>query len=384
MTRAITVLTTTMEPGNASNISLGVFDRHTLAQFMAIFCPVALAVDRSLSPIIYIIGICANSLAARIWTEKRMRSNNSSAVYLSTLSLTDLLFLLLHIMQELRFSWDVPTLNYHGICQTYFVFSMAAQYLSPLLVLGFTVERYIAVCHPFKKETYCTTSRAIRVVIGLIIMSFVLSSMQAYFWVIDDTGVCNYRTAKTFMKVWEIWTWTTEMLIFLIVPVIILIFNILVIREVRRMSKTGQIALPGQIKSNKGSSRATTVMLMSVSFYMIFTTLPATIVYAMGVQFNYGEMKMTDEQVFLDDTWTKYRYYLTGRKIVEEICLSHYACNFFLYLITGEHFRKCFLDIIRCTSKHKSNSFKSNGNYSEISQTQKAWQNTHLTHLSRL
>ena len=169
------------------------------------------------------------------------------------------------------------------------------------------------------------------------------------------------------------------MLIFLLVPLVILTFNILVIREVRKLSNTGQFNLPGQVKNAKGSSRATTVMLMSVSFYVIFTTLPATVVYALVSHFREGSLYLTDEEIFADSSWSRYRAYLTVRKIVEEICLSHYACNFFLYFITGEHFRKCFLETLRCKS-YKYN-FKSNGNYSEISQTQKTWQHTHLSKL---
>ena len=35
------------------------------------------------------------------------------------------------------------------------------------------------------------------------------------------------------------------------------------------------------------------------------------------------------------------------RKIVDEICLSHYACNIVLYLITGAQFRAALADLGR-------------------------------------
>ena len=356
-----------------------VWERYTLAQFMHVFCPSALHVDRFVTPIWYVVGTAGNVLAAKIWTEKRMRSNNSSAIYLATLSVTDMVFLLLHIMMELKYAWDKDTLSYPGLCETYNVFYLMAQYSSPLLVLGFTVERYIAICHPFKKEKYCTTSRAIKVVIGLVVTSLMLCLIQSYFWTYDsETGQCTVRQAAMaggHISLWSVWTWSTEMLIFMAVPLVILIFNILVIREVRRISRAGQAAIPGQT-SPGSAGRATTVMLLSVSFYVIFTTLPATIVYALNIE--EGNVYLGDEQIKQDPVWDNYLVYLTTRKIIEEICLSHYACNFFLYLITGVHFRAAFLEMFSCC-KVICGTVK-NAKYTEISQKAN-WQNTHTTHV---
>jgi len=79
-----------------------------------------------------------------------MRRNNSSAVYLATLSVNDTLFLLLHVLQELKFAWAQRTVDYPAICEMFAYIYLVTQYLAPMLVLGFTVERYIAVCYPFQ------------------------------------------------------------------------------------------------------------------------------------------------------------------------------------------------------------------------------------------
>ena len=168
--------------------TMHVFERYDWTQFLQVHGPVALHVDRIITPIWYFVGISGNILSAKIWMEKRMRQNNSSAIYLATLSITDLIFLLLHILQELKYAWGVRTLSYPGICECYFVFSLVVQYLSPLLVLGFTVERYIAVNHPFAKERYCTPGRAVKVCIGLVMLCTLLGSMQAYLWMYDHAS----------------------------------------------------------------------------------------------------------------------------------------------------------------------------------------------------
>ena len=149
-----------------------VFVRYTWDQFLAVHCPVALYVDRAVTPVWYIIGLTGNILSAKIWCERRMRKNNSSAIYLATLSVSDLLFLLLHVLQELKYAWGVETLSVPGVCEAYFLFSLCVQYASPILVLGFTVERWIAVCHPFKKEKFCTKAQYVRSRFSSLITNF--------------------------------------------------------------------------------------------------------------------------------------------------------------------------------------------------------------------
>jgi len=110
----------------------------------------ATMIDRSITPIWYIVGIAGNIISAQIWLRRRMRRNNSSAIYLATLSINDTLFLLLHILQELKYAWSLRTVDYPVVCEAYAFVYLVTQYLAPTLVLGFTVERFIAVCYPYQ------------------------------------------------------------------------------------------------------------------------------------------------------------------------------------------------------------------------------------------
>jgi len=132
------------------------------------------------------------------------------------------------------------------------------------------------------------------------------------------------------------------MMLFMAIPVVIFICNIQVIREVRNLSLNRTRG--GEMNS---SSRATTVMLLSVSFYCICTTLPGSIVYAVYPYFDVKPHKFyySDSLILLDRDWMRKGAYLTGRKIVEELCLSHYACNFFLYLFTGTLFQQSVKEV---------------------------------------
>lgn len=320
--------------------------------FLETHCQMALSVNRYVTPIWYVIGLTGNTLSARIWLQRRMCTNNSSAVYLAALSISDLAFLVLHLCMELQYAWFLPTLSYPVICEAYFLLYIALQYLSPTLVLGFTVERYIAVCHPFQKESLCRTGRAVRVVVAMTIACFLLSAIQSYFWTYDsELGECRVRTEATSqegtMSLWSAWAWGSETVVFLVIPLIILSFNALVIRELRSVNRKEAT----MAKKPVSGCAATTAMLLSVSFYVIVTSLPATLVYVLEGKFSFSRVEEMLNEKNLNKSGHRYVVYLTTRSIVEELCLSHYACNFFLYLITGRQFRK---SLVRLCSVQRS------------------------------
>ena len=120
-----------------------------------------------------------------------------------------------------------------------------------------------------------------------------------------------------------------------------------------------------RIKSSK--SAATNAMLLSVSFYVIFTTLPATVVYVLATMFPDGKYFTPACQpvdMASDPTWRRFVVYFTVRKIVEEICLSHYACNFFMFFITGLEFRRELSRLVGCSravGRRGSTTYDENG-----------------------
>lgn len=267
---------------------------------------------------------------------------------------------------ELQTKWRVRLLEQPVLCEVFPVFFLTSQYLSPLLVLGFTVERYISICHPFQRERFCTTRRAVWTIATLAVSSLLLNSVQAYFWVYQPPaafakdgsgGVCTVRdevTANGMGSVWSVWSWVTEMLVFGLVPLAILLLNGLVIRETRRMAEHGRelqrsIKRPTSHDSVKRSTpSATTIMLLAVSFYLIITTLPVTICYVLYLGFPEGDPEMTSEQRATDTTWKRFYAYNGVRMTVEELGMSHYACNFYIYLATGRIFRR---ELVRVMSR---------------------------------
>ena len=121
---------------------------------------------------------------------------------------------------------------------------------------------------------------------------------------------------------------------------------------------------------------ATNVMLLSVSFYVIFTTLPAAIIYAVENMYQEGYLNNTNHYIIAKDpTWRRYFTFIIIKSIIYEICLSHYACNFFIFIFTGSKFRNTVLSTFCCREKTSdadnyygnSNINNNNNNYNNYS-----------------
>ncbi|RUS84274.1 hypothetical protein EGW08_007967 [Elysia chlorotica] len=326
------------------------------------FAPAAPLADKIVPPFWYFIGFLGNPISAAVWLGQRMRRNNSSAIYLGALSIADLIFLFLHLMYVLHMSWGHDIYNAEISCEIFHFAFYVPQYLSTFLVLAFTAERYVAVCHPFLKEKLCTVQRAVVVVFSLLAFSLVLSSAQAYIWTFSaPENSCNVRPEAAVgdhWSFWSVWNWVTDIFAFGLVPLTVLIFNVLVLKEIYKISRKdaltrqhSQINGTGGGRSSGGNSSASTVMLLSVSSYFIFTQLSATIINCLNSSFPHGEMNMTDSQIRADKTWSSMFTYLEVRKVVEVICMSHYACYFFIYCLTGKHFRKEVLRLMTMNGK---------------------------------
>ena len=107
--------------------------------------------------------------------------------------------------------------------------------------------RYISVCHPFRREKFCTTRRACVVIVGLSCSVVLLHVVQAYFWHFSGT-VCDIRP-EVAQHIWSVWSWTTELLVFLLVPLSILLLNILVIVAKQRITQNMEKLLDGGRRS---------------------------------------------------------------------------------------------------------------------------------------
>ena len=95
----------------------------------------------------YALGIPGNILSAIVWLRRHVTCKNSSAIYLGVMAINDFVFLLFNLIYHIlgRVGYYRGWLYLCSGCLIYYT-----SILEPLLVLGFSVERLIAVVRPFQ------------------------------------------------------------------------------------------------------------------------------------------------------------------------------------------------------------------------------------------
>lgn len=308
--------------------------------------PVIADVSVYMPPIWWVIGIFGNIIALLVWLQPRMR--HSSGYYLAALALSDLFFLVMNIIFEINFTHDKDILDKPALCQWFAISYLSLQYISPVLVLAFTVERYLSVCHPFRTVQLNRLSNSnvtILIIIGLGLGCILINAIQGYFWTTEKPDnpepVCDLR-ADILAGLWTYWTWTTETIIFAAVPLTVLVLNILVIIEVSNISRLER----RNMRTNHIDRRSTTLMLLGVSFYQIFTVLPVTTIYALYNSFTPSNFQCLPDDVGTNSEWQDFMQYYSVRLVIEKVGMSHYAANFFIYILTGKIFRKQLYEMV--------------------------------------
>jgi len=221
----------------------------------------------------------------------------------------------------------------------------------------------------------------------MIVAATLVASVLYYYKKYDPKLVkCTTRPETTAMK---IWTFGTELVFSLLGPIATLVLNALVIvgvRNARRARRTRELemsncrggarqpdATPGRSaaaeatasvgrRTAEGASRnskspshqktptktVTTATLLTISFFYVITTLPATLLHLTFRQFEIGNGTMTDEEIAVDPDWTRYFAFRQLEIIVYELSVPHYVINLFIFLPTGRHFREAIVDALMC------------------------------------
>ena len=200
---------------------------------------------------------------------------------------------------------------------------------------------------PFDCQRFAKTSRSAKVIVAILCVSLLLALPQGFFWTVaPGTRECRLRDSD--FEIYHFWNWASEIIMFGLLPILALILNICVLRQIRSVGRLYVTEASSSMMMSRGGGggggghsrcTTTTMTLLWISFYLIFTKLPVTIVFSMQTIVGLGD-SMSLEDMGTDPTWNKYLTYFTVRKVIEEIGISHHACNILIYCLTSRQFRK--------------------------------------------
>ncbi|XP_015271799.1 PREDICTED: thyrotropin-releasing hormone receptor [Gekko japonicus] len=339
----------------------------------------AVTVEYQVVTIFLVLLICGLGIVGNIMVvlvvlrTKHMRTPTNC--YLVSLAVADLMVLvaagLPNITESIYGSW---VYGYIGcLCITYL------QYLginaSSCSITAFTVERYIAICHPIKAQFLCTFSRAKKIII--FVWAFTSIYCLLWFFLLDlnmvaykDTTVvsCGYKVPRSYYSP----IYMMDFGIFYVMPMILatvlygLIARILFLNPIpsdpKENSKTwkNDVGPPSKTKgTNKGinsavaSRRQVTKMLAVVVILFALLWMP----YRTLVVIN----------SFLSNPFQENWFLLFCR-----ICIYlNSAINPVIYNLMSQKFRAAFRKLCKCQQKQsdKPTNYSVALNYSIIKES---------------
>ncbi|XP_039295162.1 neuropeptides capa receptor-like [Nilaparvata lugens] len=131
--------------------------------------------------VIFATGVIGNIAVCLVIARTRIL-HTATNFYLASLAMSDLTFLLLGLPNDLSLYWQPYPWTYGlAVCKLRAVVSEMSSYTSVLTIVAFSMERYLAICHPLYTYSMSGLRRAMWIICALWTVSFVCALPFAVF-----------------------------------------------------------------------------------------------------------------------------------------------------------------------------------------------------------
>lgn len=317
------------QPANTSIMFDDNIDEHGMATYN-----IAKLMRNICIPTIVFIGVFGNFVSMLVFASNYLRSSSSST-FLVALAFVDNVFLLCLFLSW--FDGSVKNiLTSLPLCRIIAYSTYMSSFLSVWFVVGFTVERHIAICHPLHAKLFCTKVRERITVILLLIISVCLYHFS--FWTTDVAIYPSERIArcsidKSFIHFLNIVTWIDTVLTMLLPFLLICYMNIRVAFTAAKFQEKRKACLSlrdaksvklGTFRSKQQMRVTRTLLLVSTTFLVL--NLPSHV----------SKLSSLISVSTLDINMTQYLI----QEISQILYYFSFSMNFFLYALYGKHFQK--------------------------------------------
>ncbi|XP_037088168.1 neuropeptides capa receptor-like [Pollicipes pollicipes] len=259
----------------------------------------------------------------------------SSSYYLSALAASDTGFLLTQLVAWLE-NVDVPLFVQPVVCQLTQYVASCCSFLSPWFVVGFTVERFVAVCYPLHRPSFCTVHRAKLLVGGLTAVAAVSNTYTLV--IIRPAAIANRHQVVCdvdFDRYPSVgfWLMGADVLATLVLPfLLIVLLNVQIARAICRLELVRRMmyvtsAEQGTPRAN--SQQKITKMLLIVSSVFLMLNLPF---YVMRIWAFIATLTGSTPDV---SVWL-----VVAQAAANSLFQLNFGINFLLYCVSGQNFRR--------------------------------------------
>ncbi|CAH1709930.1 unnamed protein product [Aphis gossypii] len=286
------------------------------------------------------LGSLGNFFSVMVFFGTKLR-NQSSSYYLSSLAISDTLFLLIQLMPMLSKTGISGLYHMPGFCQFFVYLTQICSFISVWLVVVFTSERFIAVRYPLHRSVICTVYRAKIVLCILITFALIVHIPYLVISTPNSTVLENNSTTTECslnFSWYELYKWLNyaDVIMNMLIPFfLIVIFNSMICQSVCRLARirrTMTLHPSRRRQSTSQNSQHTsqikvTEMLLVVSTVFLCLNLPSYVFRVWMVW---------------DNTSTKYK---TIQVIANQMYNTHFGINFVLYCVSGQNFRRALVEL---------------------------------------
>ncbi|XP_029160963.1 pyrokinin-1 receptor-like isoform X2 [Nylanderia fulva] len=328
--------------------------------------------------VIFLTGLIGN-ISTCVVIARNKSMHTATNYYLFSLAVSDLLLLVSGLPPEMYYIWShFPYVFGEAFCIIQSFAAETSANATVLTITAFTVERYVAICHPFISHTMSKLSRAIKFVVAIWLMALCLAVPQAIqFGIIYDYGngsaiLDSARCSTTWTLIEHAFEIST--ILFFVVPMtIITVLYILIAIKLRRSSlltvdsKKHHVPVGSQDRGRANAQRNVIRMLVAVvvAFFICWAPFHAQRLLAVYAQSTTSEPAEALIIVYTTLTYVSGVFYYLSTTV-----------NPLLYNIMSNKFREAFKSMLskNCVGKFSSrrDSLRQQTTYTSLSRYQKS------------
>ncbi|XP_070158930.1 pyrokinin-1 receptor isoform X2 [Polyergus mexicanus] len=191
--------------------------------------------------IIFFTGVIGN-ISTCVVIARNKSMHTATNYYLFSLAVSDLLLLISGLPPEMYYIWShFPYVFGEVFCIIQSFAAETSANATVLTITAFTVERYVAICHPFISHTMSKLSRAIKFVVVIWLLALCLAVPQAIqfgiiYDYVDENAILDSARCSTRWKLIEHAFEISTILFFVLPMTIIIVLYILIAIKLRRSS----------------------------------------------------------------------------------------------------------------------------------------------------
>ncbi|XP_049279754.1 pyrokinin-1 receptor isoform X1 [Anopheles funestus] len=308
--------------------------------------------------LIFLTGVIGN-ISTCIVISRNRSMHTATNYYLFSLAISDFLLLVSGVPQEIYFIWSkYPYVFGETFCVLRGIAAETSANATVLTITAFTVERYVAICHPFLSHTMSKLSRAIRFIFVIWLIAILSAVPQALQFGVTNQGGIDQCVVKRII-IQHSFELSTFLFFFAPMTLITVLYALigLKLRSSTLMQRDGTLQrrnhfMPSsrQSSANSQGTRRVLKMLVAVvvAFFLCWAPFHAQrLVYIYGVDKDHQPSDPLILKLFVVTT------YISGILYYLSTCI-----NPLLYNIMSNKFRQAFKETLSncCQIARQSNS----------------------------